>query len=282
MDEARFQAPGHSPVGLPVFGDRLSAQPWPFGIGYPGRHETSFNWSGGCIAATGGNQFTQVWGSWEVPMPKPPSPTPGDYRCSTWIGIDGHQRFDYSLPQMGTTRKVVVANDGTVGPPAVEAWWQWWFRNDPNNGPWVFPNFPVQPGDFVRCVLTVMSQDLIRFFIKNETRGGKATHADVPAPSFSLPIPIEFPARGATAEWVTERPTKLGSDDLYCLPDYGTATFVDCLAVSGTGGIGDQPQSLDDARLIKMIEIREKPHRIATISKVKKLDEQTVQTSFSS
>lgn len=258
------------------------------GSGYPGRHESSANWSGGCIAATGGNQFTQIWGSWQVPTPNPPpSSGPGDYRCSTWIGIDGLRRFDFSLPQMGTTQKIVVAPDGTVGAPAVEAWWQWWLRDDPNNGPRIFPNFPVQPGDNVSCVLTVLAPDLVRFFIKNFTQGGKAAHQDVNVPTFHIPGPIgggsiEFLARGATAEWITERPTKLGSNELYELPDYGTATFTGCLAVSGTAGVGLQPQTLSNARLLKMFKVRDNPHRLVTLSRAKKLDEQTVRTSFSS
>ncbi|WP_271601070.1 G1 family glutamic endopeptidase [Bradyrhizobium sp. CCBAU 45384] len=254
------------------------------GSGYPGRHETSFNWSGACIAATEGTQFTQMWGAWQVPKPTAPSPAPGDYRCSTWIGIDGHRRFDNSLPQMGTTQKIVVANDGSVGPPSAEAWVQWWFRGDRDTGPWMLPNFPLQPEDYVRCVLTVISQDHVRFFIKNETQGGKSLSVDLLAPT--LPIlypggsPVEFPARGVTAEWVTERPTILHSTDLYRLPDYGMATFDDCFALAGTGGIGYQLQDLENARLIKMIEIRDNPHRIAPLSKPEKLDEHTLRTRF--
>ncbi len=249
------------------------------GSGYPGRHETSFNWSGACIAATEGTQFTQVWGAWKVPKATAPS-APGDYRCSTWIGIDGHRRFEYSLPQIGTTQKIVVANDGSVGPPSAEAWVQWWFRDDRDTGPRILSNFPVQPGDFVRCVLTVMSQDHVRFFIKNETQGGKSLAVDLLAPTIPIPYPIEFPARGATAEWVTERPTILHSTHLYRLPDYGIATFVDCFALAGTGGIGYQLQDFENARLIKMIEIRDKPHRIAPLSKPEKLDQHTLRTRF--
>lgn len=254
------------------------------GSGYPGRHETSFNWSGASIAATEGTQFTQVWGAWEVPKPTAPSPAPGDYRCSTWIGIDGHRRFDYSLPQIGTTQKIVVANDGSVGPPSAEAWVQWWFRDDPDNGPWILSNFPVRPGDFVRCVLTVISQDHVRFFIKNETQGGKWLQIDLLAPTipmtYPIGFPIEFPARGRTAEWVAERPTILHCTDLYRLPDYSVTKFVDCFALAGTSGIGYQPQDLGNARLIKMIEIRDNPHRIAPLSKPEKLDQHTLRTRF--
>ncbi|MFK4507308.1 hypothetical protein LPJ38_25960 [Bradyrhizobium daqingense] len=254
------------------------------GAGYPGRHETSFNWSGACIAATEGAQFTQVWGAWQVPKAMAPSAAPGDYRCSTWIGIDGHRRFDISLPQIGTTQKIVVAADGSVGPPSAEAWVQWWFRGDRDTGPWILRNFPVRPEDRVRCVLTVLSQDHVRFFIKNEMQGGKSLSVDLLAPTIPNPypigFPIEFPARGRTAEWVTERPTVLHATDLYRLPDYGVTKFEDCFALAGTGGIGFQPQYLENARLIKMIEIRDNPHRTAPLSKTDKLDQQTVQTSF--
>lgn len=255
------------------------------GSGFPSRHETSFNWSGACIAATEGTQFTQVWGAWQVPKPTAPSAAPGDYRCSTWIGIDGHRRFDNSLPQIGTTQKIVVANDGSVGSPSAEAWVQWWFRGDRDTGPWILSNFPVRPEDFVRCVLTVISQDHVRFFIKNETQGGKSLSVDLLAPTipitYPIGIPVEFPARGRTAEWVTERPTILHATDLYRLPDYSMTTFVDCFALAGTGGIGYQPQDLENARLIKMIEIRDNPHRIAPLSKPEKLhDQHTLRTRF--
>lgn len=254
------------------------------GSGYPGRHETSFNWSGACIAAMDDTQFTQVWGAWEVPKPTAPSSAPGDYRCSTWVGIDGHRRFDGSLPQIGTTQKIVVADDGSVGPPSAEAWVQWWFRGDQDTGPRKLCNFPVQPGDFVRCVLTVVSQDQVHFFIKNETQGGKSLALDLLAPTIPIPYPIgvtlESLARGRTAEWVTERPTVLHRTDLYHLPDYGMTTFVDCYALAGTGGVGYQPQDLENARLIKMIEIRDNPHRIAPLSKPAKLDQHTLRTRF--
>ena len=254
------------------------------GYVYPSRHETSFNWSGACIAAMDGTQFTQVWGAWQVPKPTAPSSAPGDYRGSTWIGIDGQRRFDTSLPQMGTTQKIVVANDGSVGPASAEAWVQWWFRGDRDTGPWILPNFPVLPEDYVRCVLTVISQDRVRFFIKNETQGGKSLSVDLLAPTIPIPYPagvsVEFPARGRTAEWVTERPTILHSTDLYHLPDYGMTKFEDCFALAGTGGIGYQPQDLETARLIKMIEIRDNPHRIAPLSKPEKLDQHTLRTWF--
>ena len=56
--------------------------------------------------------------------------------------------------------------------------------------------------------------------------------------------------------------------------------FEDCFALAGTGGIGYQPQDLETARLIKMIEIRDNPHRIAPLSKPEKLDQHTLRTWF--
>jgi hypothetical protein len=225
--------------------------------------ESSSNWSGGFITANERGPFSMVFGSWIVPTPKRPTNGPdGDYRSSTWIGLDGVRLYSRALPQVGITQRVTVT--GGVPSPTTEAWWQWWVRGA-NNPPVPFdPSFVVAAGDRVMCLLVVLAPDRVRFFIKNVTQGPLA-HADADLPAGSFP-PSELSVRGAHAEWIEERPMQLGSNDLYSLADYGTVTFSDCLAV-----VPVEVRDLRGARLLRMVEERKNQHRSAIISSAKKI-----------
>jgi hypothetical protein len=228
-------------------------------------HETSSNWSGGFITANERGPFFMVFGSWIVPTPKRPTfGGDGDYRSSTWIGLDGVRLHSRSLPQLGTTQRVTVA--GGVSTPTIEAWWQWWIRGANFPPVPIDPSFVVAAGDQVMCLLVVLAQDRVRFFIKNVTQGGPLAHADADLPTGSGIPPAEIFVRGAHAEWIEERPMKLGSNDLYLLADYGTVSFSDCLA---SGPV--EARDLAGARLLRMVEERKNQHRSAIISSAKKI-----------
>lgn len=69
------------------------------------RIESSPNWSGAYVVPSHGRRFNRIAASWRVPKVNPPKPAdggdpaPGDYRCSTWIGLDGHRRYTNGMPQ---------------------------------------------------------------------------------------------------------------------------------------------------------------------------------------
>jgi hypothetical protein len=86
---------------------------------------------------------------------------------------------------------------------------------------------------------------------------------------------------GATAEWVMERPTVWGSDELWELPEYTTVDFVNCGAVSAPelGGV-ERDESLVGARLINMQRVSENPHRMVTISDANWLSDANVETVY--
>lgn len=221
--------------------------------------ESSANWSGGYITANHTGPFRMVFGSWTIPTPNPPAGAPaGDYRCATWVGLDGLRRYSDSLPQLGTTQTVVVGAGGTAR--TVEAWWQWWVRGT-NNAPVPFPTpFTVAIGDLVTCGLFMINPTLVLVFIKNNTSGLFARYVVV-APSAASSLSAIAALRGAHAEWVAERPMHLGSTDLYPLADYGIVDFSNCLTVVPT-----QVRDLRGARFIRMSEIRRPPLRSTIIS----------------
>jgi hypothetical protein len=72
---------------------------------------------------------------------------------------------------------------------------------------------------------------------------------------------------GATAEWIHERPAKVGKDR-YPMPDCGEVIFKHCFAWSAPDlGTPMVLQRLDEfGRLIRMVETFDAPHRPALVS----------------
>ncbi|HEX3179016.1 MAG TPA: G1 family glutamic endopeptidase [Methylomirabilota bacterium] len=227
--------------------------------------ESSSNWSGGYITANHTRAFLMVFGSWTIPTPNQPAGAPdGDYRCATWIGLDGVRRYSDSLPQLGTTQTVVVASGVTTR--TVEAWWQWWIRGA-NNPPVPFPApFTVAIGQQVTCGLVVISSTRVRIFMKNDATGQFARY-DVDAPGAASSLATIAALRGANAEWIAERPMQLGSTILYPLADYGSVDFSNCLTV-----VPAQVRDLRGARFIRMKEMRLPPLRSKILSSAGKVD----------
>ena len=86
---------------------------------------------------------------------------------------------------------------------------------------------------------------------------------------------------GATAEWITERPTALDKKHtLYELPDYGKVKFSNCHAVSSSPGVDERTEKLDLATLINMRAIRKHPHRSVPLSIAELDGEQGFTTSY--
>jgi peptidase A4-like protein len=251
--------PATFPVLTEKFDYRISVQLLALKIAVSDRLETSTNWSGGYITANHTGPFSMVFGSWTIPTPNQPAGAPGgDYRCATWVGLDGLRRYSDSLPQLGTTQRVVAGGGGTTR--TVEAWWQWWIRGA-NYPPVPFPStFTVQIGDPVTCGLAVVSSALVRVFIKNDANGLFARY-DIVAPAAAALLAATAALRGAHAEWIAERPMQLGSTVLYPLADYGSVDFSNCLTI-----VPAQVRDLRGARFIRMGEMRQGALRSTIIS----------------
>jgi hypothetical protein len=235
------------------------------------RRQASRNWSGAYIGPRDGRMFVNLVGVWRVPRVQPPRPGDGDFRSSTWIGLDGQRKYPNStLPQIGTAQQVKVV----AGVPTYyySSWVQWWPTIPP------FTILTINPGDLVVAWLTVLNLQLVYLAIINLSaityssfNWGAPT---IPWPNGGGPIQVEV--SGATAEWVMERPMVWGSDVLYELPDYfptlpptvprDPVTFI-CFATSAPApGVLGRTERLVGPGRIRMFEILGDEHRTRTIS----------------
>ncbi len=253
------------------------------------RREKSLNWSGAYIKPVRGRTFTEIHGEWTVPKPKPPTDTatgavpPGSYRSVSFIGLDGQRRYvNSSLPQIGTASHVDVDANGQRTEHTY-AWWQWWVR-DQHFPETRISSVPVRPGDTVLCSLVVISPTIVRFSLKNQRTRCVFGPIDVHAPVRNRPgaPPVQVKITGATAEWITERPTAFDEKHtLYELPDYGKVPFDHCYAISSSPGAPEQIQGLGLATLIKMRTIKERPHRSVPVSVTELRGQQAFTTTYS-
>jgi hypothetical protein len=243
------------------------------------RYGTSRNWSGASIVPTGGNMVVLQTGEWVVPVPSLPgapdlipAPAPGaQYACSTWIGLDGQRLYlNSSLPQIGTTQTLTLSSSGQWEPGAF-AWFQWWDRLSDT----VFirlDGLTVANGDRMAAAIWASDSTQVVAYIRNLRTNDLAWVVADPPTVTVAGNSVKLTVTGATAEWIMERPTYFGRTDLYPFPDYGEATFTDCVA-----GVAPQPggtlgeEDLSGARLIRMYEVRDNPPRTAFISMAWKL-----------
>jgi hypothetical protein len=225
----------------------------------------SNNWSGAYIRSDLGETYDLIQGTWIVPQPYPPPPrvqggpwSHGDFTGSVWIGLDGHDGGSLSLPQLGTTQQVSVARDTTD--PAdlsvtVSAWWQWWFKDDPNAHEVDLPStlFSVQPGEVVYAQLNVINPTTVRAFFKNLSSGQVYPPFDLIQPTVTVSNPAgPVKVEGKTAAWIVERQTKPMSAELLPFCDYGQLLFSGCNAQLVTKFETTAERQLQRARLIKM------------------------------
>jgi hypothetical protein len=254
--------------------------------------ETSLNWSGAYVTSFGGRMITEVHGSWDVPWVKPPpgqdlgAPDwPKRFRCSTWLGLDGQRRyFNASLPQIGTSQFVkVTGNGGDMFTTEPAVWWQWWLRDAQNPLPIRLP-LPVKACDEVMASLFVVDATHVTLLIANHSQGIVCTPFMEPEPTLYLPAPVQAgPVRvsGATAEWVTERPTNWVTKELFELPDYGTVLFRDCHVVTGPApNLDARVEEPHGARLMNMYRRADYPDQAVTVSVARRSGRHDFTTSY--
>lgn len=224
-----------------------------------------------------------IAGRWAVPsLAQPPSPQEqagpnAVYACSTWIGLDGQRLYlNSSLPQIGTTQTLTMTN-GMPTDVSAQAWFQWWDR--PISAPPANLSIPVAPGDKVACLLWVLAPSSVGMYMFNLTSGQIAQPVIASAPKVGG---TELTVSGATAEWIMERPTELGSTIMYPFPDYATTDFLDCIALTGLGPT-TMPGSFKDlktARFIRMYDTLANGTRTQFISMAHKVDDTTAEVHY--
>jgi hypothetical protein len=213
-----------------------------------GHQETSLNWSGTAVEAEieAGGSFAQIYGQWQLPAASlPANADPQEqYRCSIWIGLDGHAATSMSMPQVGTTVSICVGDAA----PTYEAWFQWWARGY-NILPVPITGVALREQDLIACSIEVRDATHVGISITNLTLNEGPPLLVVAAPS---PGSKTLSVEGLSAEWIAERPTDLNdSTKLHPLPDFDRVTF-------GETRVQTEPprrmRGLSPSRLIRMIE----------------------------
>lgn len=242
--------------------------------GLPGRSRVggSRNWTGPVVLANRGDRFGVVAGSWRAPaalLPPVPSQTVnGEYRASVWVGVDGYRRFTQGMPQIGTTHAVTIMG----APVQPGAWFQWWAR-DQNLPFFPLPFPPVAPGNEMIAIVAALTPALGVMLLKNQTApGGPLVIVLMTAPVGVGGAAVEI--AGATAEWILERPTQLGTNALYALPDIKQTMFEACLAelqfAPAPPPSPARTRRLVGVRLVRMLEQRPGPWRSVVIAPAQK------------
>jgi hypothetical protein len=205
------------------------------------RQQSSRNWSGVSMTPRDGRMFTEVAGAWHVPTVS--APADGHYRSSTWIGLDGQRSYlDATLPQIGTAQRVTLT--GSLSVLETRAWVQWY----PEISELFIPNMGFSPGHRAAAYVTVLppatpgGPQRVFMFLTNlsiQNQFGFHPYAafEWNVPPTAWPDPATSPllqpeVAGGTVEWVMERPTREGTDELRNFPDYNQVVFEPCFGLT--------------------------------------------------
>lgn len=213
---------------------------------------TSLNWSGAVCSARG-KRFRHVMGQVKIP-PAPAAPTAPrqnrDYRCSIWVGMGGHRRWDRSLPQAGIMMGFRVGSNE----PFLYAW-QEWFLGTSADPYAIIDDFPMTWGDDIMLgVFCEPSLKAVTTLFVNLTQNQVRISG----------LDSDRAMTGVTAEWIVERPSPWEClTNPYPLLDYREVKFTNCTAFADPLG---NARNLRGARMVRMVERRVRPSRTHFIS----------------
>lgn len=195
---------------------------------------TTPNWVGYVLpSATNSAVFTYVSGEWTVPTLNC-ADTPNN-RSATWVGTGG---FGWAT---GGTSGVLLqtgTEDDCSGGVQSDTGWFEIYPSTPNTQE-TFKDFPVSPGDTLRAVIEINTDDEWTTVLENLTTGLQGVFSvgyewDVATiANNTLVGPIQGTATGTSysggdsAEWVVEDTGVAFSSSNYPFANFGTVTFSD-------------------------------------------------------
>ena len=146
------------------------------------------------------------------------------------------------------------------------------------------PNFPVDPGDSISCLLTVLTRHRVLLNITNYSYNPPHFAAvKIDAPSITLPNgnKVQLSVSGATAEWIMERPMIPPTTDLAPFADYDCIDFVNCRAFEGSPQDSVlRLQNPKSPRFIRMYDIYQNPPRTRYISMPERIDDSSFRVTY--
>lgn len=152
------------------------------------------------------------------------------------------------MVQIGVFQTVMVANDKNRTFTIRNApFCQWYPDNsmpipDASN-PEGIPSLAVSAGDLVACKL-IAKEDTANIYFRNLTAHTKGC--------LTIPAPQGFRLIGASAEWVLERPSDPGTNQVQVLADYGSHIFFGAGARSFDREGASREHTLTDSILLNM------------------------------
>ncbi|CAI7611013.1 unnamed protein product [Penicillium glandicola] len=192
--------------------------------------EYSSNWAGAVLIGTG---YTSVTGTFTVPTPKLPTGASSkeQYCASAWVGIDG-DTCDTAILQTGVD---FCIEGSTV---SYDAWYEWYpdYAYD-------FSGITISAGDVITTTVTASSTTAGTAVIENVTTGKSVTHTFTGGVDGDL---CEY-----NAEWIVE--DFESDDELVPFANFGTVTFSDATAKSGSTSVGPSGATLIDIEQSKVI-----------------------------
>ncbi|KAL1845831.1 hypothetical protein Plec18167_009265 [Paecilomyces lecythidis] len=189
----------------------------------------SSNWAGAVLESPpSGQTFNQVSGVFTVPTPSAPSGASGSSAASAWVGIDGDT---YTNAILQTGIDFTVGDDGSV---SYDAWYEWYpdYAYD-------FDGFDISSGDVISLSVKSSSSSSGEVVIENQTTG-KQVSKTLSAPDSSSTL------GGQNAEWIVEDFEQ--GNNLVPFADFGSVTFSNAEANTGSGSVGTDGATILDIR----------------------------------
>ncbi|KAJ8463976.1 hypothetical protein ONZ51_g9898 [Trametes cubensis] len=176
--------------------------------------EYSTNWAGAILVA-GANTYKSITGTFVVPTPREPSGASGSHSASAWVGIDG-DTCQTAILQTGVDFTI---NNGVASY---------------DDGAYDFSGFVINAGDTITATVTAMSITSGTASITNWSTGLEVI-AELGYP---------YALCEENAEWIVKDYSVNGG--LVPFANFGTVTFTDASAGTGSGTVGPSGATIID------------------------------------